>query len=100
MPPSKLFGDILRDGPPLGIHTIVWCDSVNNLNRTFDRQGTKEFENRILFQMSSNDSSTHDRHPRGQQAGREPGAVLQRGREPDREVPPVRAARGGMAERR
>jgi hypothetical protein len=37
---------------------MVWCDSVNNLNRTFDRQGTKEFENRILFQMSSNDSSS------------------------------------------
>ena len=58
MPPSKLFGDILRDGPPVGIHTMVWCDSVNNLNRTLDRQGMKEFENRILFQMSSNDSST------------------------------------------
>ena len=58
VPPSKLFGDILRDGPPVGIHTIVWCDSVNNLNRTLDRQGIKEFENRILFQMSANDSST------------------------------------------
>jgi len=58
VPPSKLFVDILRDGPPVGFHTMVWCDSVNNLNRTFDRQGTKEFENRILFQMSSNDSST------------------------------------------
>ena len=58
VPPSKLFGDILREGPPVGVHTMVWCDSVNNLNRTFDRQGTKEFENRILFQMSANDSST------------------------------------------
>jgi hypothetical protein len=57
VPPSKLFGDVLRDGPPVGIHTMVWCDSVNNLNRTFDRQSTKEFEHRILFQMSSNDSS-------------------------------------------
>jgi energy-coupling factor transporter ATP-binding protein EcfA2 len=57
-PPSKLFGDILRDGPPVGIHVIVWCDSVNNMNRTLDRQGMKEFENRILFQMSANDSST------------------------------------------
>jgi len=56
--PSKLFVDILRDGPPVGVHTSVWCDSVNNLNRTFDRQGAKEFENRILFQMSSNDSSS------------------------------------------
>ena len=58
VPPSKLFGDVLRDGPPVGIHTIIWCDSVNNLNRTLDRQGMKEFENRILFQMSANDSST------------------------------------------
>jgi hypothetical protein len=58
VPPSKLFSDVLRDGPPVGIHTIVWCDSVNNMNRTLDRQGMKEFENRILFQMSSNDSST------------------------------------------
>jgi hypothetical protein len=56
--PSKMFGDVLRDGPPVGIHTMVWCDSVNNLNRTFDRSGLREFENRILFQMSSNDSST------------------------------------------
>ncbi len=58
VPPSKIFGDVLREGPPLGIHTMIWCDSVNNLNRTFDRQGTKEFENRIMFQMSANDSST------------------------------------------
>jgi DNA segregation ATPase FtsK/SpoIIIE, S-DNA-T family len=28
------------------------------MNRTLDRQGIKEFENRILFQMSANDSST------------------------------------------
>ena len=96
-PPSKLFSDVLRDGPPLGIHTIVWCDSVNNLNRTFDRQGVREFENRILFQMSANDSSTLIDSARGQQAGREPGALLQRGREPDREVPAVRPARGRMA---
>ena len=57
-PPSKIFADVLRDGPPVGIHTMIWCDSVNNMNRTLDRQGIKEFENRILFQMSANDSST------------------------------------------
>ncbi len=68
-PPSKLFGDVLRDGPPVGIHTIVWCDSVNNLNRTLDRQGLKEFENRILFQMSSNDSSTLIDNPAASKLG-------------------------------
>jgi DNA segregation ATPase FtsK/SpoIIIE, S-DNA-T family len=57
-PPSKLLGNILKEGPAVGVHTIIWCDSLNNLNRTFDRSALREFENRILFQMSANDSST------------------------------------------
>jgi S-DNA-T family DNA segregation ATPase FtsK/SpoIIIE len=69
LPPSKLFADVLRDGPPVGIHTIIWCDSVNNMNRTLDRQGMKEFENRILFQMSANDSSTLIDTPAGSKLG-------------------------------
>ncbi len=69
IPPAKLFSDILRDGPPVGIHTIIWCDSVNNMNRTLDRQGMKEFENRILFQMSANDSSTMIDTPAGSKLG-------------------------------
>ena len=47
----------LREGPPLGLHTIVWCDSLNNANRAFDRQALREFEMRVLFQMSAADSS-------------------------------------------
>ena len=69
MPPAKLFSDVLREGPPVGIHTIVWCDSVNNMNRTLDRQGMKEFENRILFQMSANDSSTLIDNPAASKLG-------------------------------
>ncbi len=56
--PSKSFSTILKEGPAVAVHTLVWCDSVNNLNRTFDRQGLKEFEIRVLFQMSANDSSS------------------------------------------
>jgi len=56
--PSKQLGNILRDGPPVRVHTIVWCDSLNNLNRSFERQGLRDFEIRVLFQMSANDSST------------------------------------------
>ena len=55
--PGKQFGDLLRDGPPLGIHVVAWVDTVASLERTFDRGATREFDNRILFQMSSNDSS-------------------------------------------
>ncbi len=55
--PAKLFAYVLREGPVLGVHTIVWCDTLNNLNRTFDRQTLREFDMRVLFQMSQSDSS-------------------------------------------
>jgi len=55
--PDRHFADILRDGPPLGMHTITWCDTATNLQRTLDRHGLNEFEQRILFQMSSPDST-------------------------------------------
>jgi S-DNA-T family DNA segregation ATPase FtsK/SpoIIIE len=51
------FGAILRDGPPYGIHTIAWCDTANNLARALDRKTLREFDLRVLFQMSSTDSS-------------------------------------------
>ena len=47
---------LLTEGPGLGIHVIVWCDNLNNLNRVFTHQGLREFGMRVLFQMSANDS--------------------------------------------
>jgi energy-coupling factor transporter ATP-binding protein EcfA2 len=55
--PAQNFNTILKDGPPVGIHTIIWCDSLTNLMRTFERGALKEFELRVLFQMSQSDSS-------------------------------------------
>jgi hypothetical protein len=55
--PAKLFMNIIRDGPLVGVFTIAWCDNMNNLNRTMDRQGLREFDMRILGQMSATDSS-------------------------------------------
>ena len=55
--PADHFAMILRDGPPVGIHAIIWCDSLTNLMRTFDRGSIKEFELRTVFQMSGTDSS-------------------------------------------
>jgi DNA segregation ATPase FtsK/SpoIIIE, S-DNA-T family len=54
-PPDQLDA-ILREGPVLGVHLITWCDTVNNLNRFFAHQVLREFEMRVLFQMSPNDS--------------------------------------------
>ena len=54
--PADQLDVILREGPVLGIHVITWCDSVNNLNRHFTHQILREFEMRVLFQMSPTDS--------------------------------------------
>ena len=56
--PDKMLATLVKEGPPLGIHTVTWCDGLNNLNRTFDRHALREFGLRILFQMSPTDSST------------------------------------------
>jgi ABC-type multidrug transport system fused ATPase/permease subunit len=55
--PSKQLVTILREGPNFGVHVLCWCDTVGNLNRSFERSTAGEFEQRILFQMSINDSS-------------------------------------------
>jgi hypothetical protein len=55
--PAKLFATLLREGPPVGVFTLAWCDTQNNLTRSVDRQGLREFEMRVLFQMSAADSS-------------------------------------------
>jgi len=55
--PDKQFADLLREGPALGIHTIAWCDTPAAIERTLDRSSLREFDHRVLFQMSANDSS-------------------------------------------
>ena len=55
--PASQLTTILRDGPAVGVHLVIWCDTLNNLNRAFDRTTLREFDMRVLFQMSGNDSS-------------------------------------------
>ena len=56
--PGKQFATLLREGPAWGIHTIAWCDSYSTLNRILDRQTLRDFEMRVLFQMTATDSSS------------------------------------------
>jgi hypothetical protein len=67
--PDKQFNDLLRDGPPVGMHVITWCDTAAALERTLDRQAMREFDNRILFQMSAADSSNLIDSPLGNKLG-------------------------------
>jgi hypothetical protein len=54
---DKQFTELLREGPSLGIHVITWCDTPAAVERTLDRTSMREFDNRVLFQMSASDSS-------------------------------------------
>ena len=45
-------------GASVGIHLIASIDTYNNVNRYFSRKTLGEFEMRILFQMSANDSAS------------------------------------------
>jgi hypothetical protein len=56
--PDKQWAEILRSGPAWGIHTLLWCDSYNNVTRMLDRVALREFEMRVAFQMSAADSSS------------------------------------------
>jgi DNA segregation ATPase FtsK/SpoIIIE-like protein len=55
--PDKLLSHILREGPAVGVHVIAWCDTLTNVQRTLDRASLREFEMRVLFQMSMSDST-------------------------------------------
>ncbi|HEX4589682.1 MAG TPA: hypothetical protein VH120_07115, partial [Gemmataceae bacterium] len=56
--PGERFAELVKEGPAVGIHLLVWCDSLTNAQRAFDRSGLREFEMRVLFQMGIADSST------------------------------------------
>ncbi|HSV13241.1 MAG TPA: FtsK/SpoIIIE domain-containing protein [Tepidisphaeraceae bacterium] len=67
--PGKQFAEILRDGPPVGVHVITWADTLVAVDRTLDRGSMREFDNRVLFQMSAADSSNLIDSPVGNKLG-------------------------------
>jgi hypothetical protein len=55
--PSKGFADLLGEGGPCGMHVLATTDTWNNVSRWIPRKLMAEFEMRVLFQMSANDSA-------------------------------------------
>jgi len=55
--PSQVFANLLNEGGPVGIHVLAATDTWNNVSRWIPRKLLAEFEMRVLFQMSANDSS-------------------------------------------
>jgi DNA segregation ATPase FtsK/SpoIIIE, S-DNA-T family len=58
-PPAfgTLLAEVLRDGPAVGVHAIVWCDSYGNLSRWMSLQTQREFDRKVAFRMTGSDSS-------------------------------------------
>jgi DNA segregation ATPase FtsK/SpoIIIE-like protein len=54
---DRQLATILREGPAVGVHTLVWCDAYSNASRWLDRQSLRDFDQRVLLQMSASDSS-------------------------------------------
>jgi hypothetical protein len=66
---SAHLGRLLRDGPALGIHVLIWCDSYHNVGRFMERQTLRDLELRVLFQMNVTDSSNLVDSPAASQLG-------------------------------
>ncbi|MFP4222983.1 MAG: FtsK/SpoIIIE domain-containing protein [Phycisphaeraceae bacterium] len=67
--PDRQLTALLREGPAHGMHVLTWCDTTLNLERTFDRTTLREFDHRVLFQMSMADSSSLIDSPAAAQLG-------------------------------
>jgi hypothetical protein len=55
--PAAQLNEIITEGTSLGFHVIATVDTYNNVNRFLSKKAFSEFEMRVLFQMSANDSA-------------------------------------------
>ena len=67
--PGNIFNKLTCEGTSLGFHVIGTCDTVNNVNRFLSRKALSEFEMRVLFQMSANDSAVLIDSPKANNLG-------------------------------
>ncbi|CAN5222143.1 FtsK/SpoIIIE domain-containing protein [soil metagenome] len=67
--PAGQFVEIITDGSTHGIHIIAVADSYNNVNRFLSRKALTEFEMRVVFQMSANDSASLVDSPKASDLG-------------------------------
>lgn len=56
--PGAMFNTLITEGAALGLHLLTTLDSYNNVSRYLSRKALTEFEMRVVFQMSANDSAS------------------------------------------
>ncbi len=56
--PGAQFNELITEGSAHGLHLFATVDTFNNVNRAMSRKALSEFEMRVIFQMSANDSAS------------------------------------------
>jgi len=56
--PGAQFNQIITEGSGHGMHILTTVDTLNSVNRFMNRKALSEFEMRVVFQMSANDSAS------------------------------------------
>jgi S-DNA-T family DNA segregation ATPase FtsK/SpoIIIE len=67
--PALLLNNLICEGTRLGFHVVATCDTWNNVSRYLSRKAFSEFEMRVLFQMSANDSASLIDNPKASMLG-------------------------------
>ncbi|HZJ13612.1 MAG TPA: FtsK/SpoIIIE domain-containing protein, partial [Chthoniobacteraceae bacterium] len=67
--PGAQLNDLICEGSGLGLHLLVSIDNFNNVNRAMSRKALSEFEMRVVFQMSANDSASLIDNPKASNLG-------------------------------
>jgi S-DNA-T family DNA segregation ATPase FtsK/SpoIIIE len=56
--PGAQFDELIREGAAYGVHLLITVDAYSNVTRFISRKAMSEFEMRVVFQMSANDSAS------------------------------------------
>ncbi len=67
--PGAQLNEIITEGASRGFHVLATFDTYNNVNRSLSRKALTEFEMRVLFQMSANDSASLIDNPKASLLG-------------------------------
>ncbi len=67
--PGAQFQELITEGSSLGLHILTTVDTLNNVNRSMSRKAQTEFEMRVVFQMSANDSASLIDSPKASNLG-------------------------------
>ncbi len=67
--PGAQLGELITEGSSHGMHLLVSVDTFNNVSRSLSRKALTEFEMRVVFQMSANDSASLIESPKASNLG-------------------------------